>query len=476
MNYLLIQNRGVAPVEGYTLLGMSTTSDCGVQGTIGQFGTGAKQAVNVLLRAGLKFWIYCGKTRLEFFTREEVIDDGLVEKTVRKVMCRLGGTSSKLIDCGWCLDFGVIDWNETAMALREFVSNAIDRTIRQRGDFIEPMKDGNLAVITQTDDQRQAKAGYTRIYVELSSEVQRFFGELPKRFLHFSDDPSQVGRGLLPKAKRNLGDSLVPMVYREGVLVREMQDTRRPSLFDYNFKANELSIDECRNSSEYATRGECARLLRRTDSNALAVVYKSLIDGEETFESNLDQHYLCPSWDHPSDVEKKNWQAGWLKAAQNGVLCTEEDTQAAEIVRRKGYAAKTVRSSSWVETAERFGVATAGAVLSASEQRGREMVPASHAAIEAIDTVWGWLESLGMTQSKSKPLVGCYREIMNAESEVHGYQDEGVVYLREDISDVVSKYTLKVAFEEVCHYITGATDQSRDFQNFLIDAFVEVAA
>lgn len=475
MNYLLIQNRGVAPIEGYTLLGLSTTVDAGVAGTIGQFGSGAKHAINVLLRAGLKFWIYCGKTRLEFQTKEEVIDDGLVQKTVQKVVCRLGGTSSKLIDCGWCVDFGLIDWTETAMALREFVSNAIDRTIRQEGGFITPMKDGTLAVITQTDDQRQAKDDYTRIYVELSAEVQKFFGELPKRFLHFSDDPSQVERGLLPKADRNLGDSLGPMVYRCGVLVREMRETNLPSLFDYNFKVSELSIDECRNSSEYVTRGECARLLRRADSDVLAVVYKSLIDGTETFEAGLDKFYLCPSWDNPTDAEKKNWQAGWQKAAGSGVLCDAEDTQTAKIIRRKGYAAKTVRSVSWVETAERFGVTTAGAVLSASEQQGREMVPASHAAIKAVDTVWGWLEALGMTQGKDKPLVGCYRDIMNAESEIHGYMDEGVVYLREDISDVVSKYTLKVAFEEVCHYVTGATDQSRDFQNFLIDCFVDLA-
>ena len=52
--YLLVQNPGVAPVEGYTLLGVSTTRNCGVVGTIGQFGSGAKHAINTLLRAGLK--------------------------------------------------------------------------------------------------------------------------------------------------------------------------------------------------------------------------------------------------------------------------------------------------------------------------------------------------------------------------------------------------------------------------------------
>ena len=52
--FLCVQNPGVAPVEGFTLLGVSTTRDCGVDGAIGQFGSGNKHAINVLLRAGLR--------------------------------------------------------------------------------------------------------------------------------------------------------------------------------------------------------------------------------------------------------------------------------------------------------------------------------------------------------------------------------------------------------------------------------------
>ena len=38
-------------------------------------------------------------------------------------------------DLGFVLDYGKQDWNEPALALREFVSNAIDRSIRERGDL-----------------------------------------------------------------------------------------------------------------------------------------------------------------------------------------------------------------------------------------------------------------------------------------------------------------------------------------------------
>ena len=77
MNYLLISNAGVAPIEGYTLLGMSTARDSGAEGVIGQFGSGTKHAINVLLRDEIKFYIYCGLTRLTFFAKEEKIGDGL---------------------------------------------------------------------------------------------------------------------------------------------------------------------------------------------------------------------------------------------------------------------------------------------------------------------------------------------------------------------------------------------------------------
>ena len=114
-----------------------------MEGAIGQFGSGNKHAINLLLRAGLKVVVYCGKTRLDFQTRDDEIDDGLTRKPIRRVMCKMGGTSTRTIDLGWVLDFGAIDWTDLGMALREFVSNAIDRTLREEnGEFAPAMLDG----------------------------------------------------------------------------------------------------------------------------------------------------------------------------------------------------------------------------------------------------------------------------------------------------------------------------------------------
>ena len=475
MNYLLIPTPGVAPVEGYTRLGMSTTRDCGVEGTIGQFGSGAKHAINVLLRAGIKFWIYCGPTRLDFFTVEDYIDDGLSGKTIKRVCCKLGGTSTKVIDCGWCLDFGAIDWNETAMALREFIANAIDRTIRQTGDFQQAKEDAHLRVIPIDESQRRACNGYTRIYVEMTADVQKFYGELPKRFLHFSEHPEQVNQTLLPKAGRNLGESQSPMIYRGGVLVREIKETKYPSLYDYNFDPKDLTIDECRNSNEYHTRAACAKAIRCADTDTIATIYESLIAIKQTFESELDPYYLLPTYQTPTDQEKKRWQDGWERVAGDAVLGDLEASHVNDFANRKGFKVKSIQKPEWVRTAARLGIKTSSTVLSENERAGKEHLAASASALQAVDIAWGWLLGLEMTEGKPKPRVACYRDLMNAEKSVMGYYEDGTVFLREDISDSVSKYSLKVALEELVHYVTGATDCSRDFQSFLLDVIVEMA-
>jgi hypothetical protein len=479
MNYLMIQNAGVAPTEAFTLLGLSMTDGCGVRGAIGQFGSGNKLAINLLLRLGVEFHIYCGKTRLEFFTQAETISDGISSKTVKHVMCKFSGTSSKTINCGWTLDWGQKDWKNVDMALREFVSNAIDRTIREGNGFKQVILDNELVVAAVMEPQRRAADGYTRVFIQMTDAVHKYFSELPRRFLHFSDDPNQVYSSVLPKAGRNLSVNLSPMVYRCGVFVHEFEESKRRSLFDYNFDANEMDIDECRNSNEYATRAACARLMRKVDVETLTAVMRSMVKNEDTFESNLDAEYILSVWDTPSEESKSNWKEAWDKANEDGpaVLCLDGNETVVQTIAKKGYSPKKIRSASWVSTAKRMGVHHSSDILTDHEEKGRQIIPATVAAIEAVDTVWSWIEALGLTNGKSKPRVRGFRELMDGEKLTMGYWVSGTdeIFLREDISTAVTEYTLKVALEEVTHYVTGATDCSRDFQQFLIDGFVRLA-
>ena len=447
MSYLLIQNPGVAPTEGYTLLGLSTSRD--VAGTIGQFGSGAKHAINVLLRKKLSVTIYCGTERLEFTTRPDTVNDGLTDTSIDRVYC-----NGK--DMGWCLGFGAIDWTDVSMALREFVSNALDRAHRENG----------TPTVTISETVR-AKAGFTRVYVELNNEVQQFYGELPKRFLHFS---GPVLQGILPKAGRNL-KSLTPMIYKHGVLVREVQETEAPSLFDYNF-SDSLRLDESRNSSEWEIRYEVARAFQTATVQQLVPVFKSLLAGEKTYEATLASEQLAPSWG-VTDAQKAIWQEAWeLAAGPNAVLCDALYLHNIEFVARKGFHPKPITAAAWVSAARRCGIATASDVLDEHESTGKVALPATAAAIEATGIAWGWFENLGLA-GKARPKIACFRETMKGESTCFGYSAKDTVYYNESIASGLNKFLLQVAVEEITHYLTGATDMSRDFQSFLVQAFVE---
>lgn len=474
---LLIQNPGEAPVESFTLLGVSTTRDCGVAGVIGQFGSGSKHAINVLLRAGLQVIVYCGRTRMEFLTREDQVSDGLVTKSVQRVYVQFGGTSTKKVDLGWVLDFGAVDWTEIGMALREFISNALDRTVREEaGQFEGALREGRLAVRKVPSTEVRAKTGYTRVFVTCNEQVEQYLEELPKRFLHFSDRPGDVKRKLLPKASRNLTPgSQTAMIYREGVFVRELREQKTGSLYDYNFRGSEIEIDESRNSSEYAVRAACAKAMGYAETEELVPVFRSLTAMEDTFEAALDPYYLGgPLWETPAEEQKQNWQKAWEAVAGESVMC-DPTAEQATLVRRKGKEAQTVKSTAWTQTAQRFGIETSAQVLTTLEVKGQESCPVTDAALKAVETVWGWITCLGMSGGKEMPKVACYRDLTNAEADQMGFYKDDTVHIREDIASGDNKYLTKTALEECVHHVTGAGDNSRDIQNFLVDMVVEIA-
>ena len=138
--YLLIENSGLCPVEGLTILGCTTTRYANNEDTIGNFGSGSKMGISVLLRNGIPPIIYCGTLRLEFFTEPLSVNDGLHSRIFNQVWVKITGKHdgkqhNRTQQLGWVLDHGEPDWTNVDMALREFVSNALDRSIRESGNI-----------------------------------------------------------------------------------------------------------------------------------------------------------------------------------------------------------------------------------------------------------------------------------------------------------------------------------------------------
>jgi hypothetical protein len=453
---LLIENQGEAPIESFTVLGDSGTRHRDDAGLIGQFGSGNKHAVNVLLRNNIPFYIYLGKTKLEFYYEVKRVTEA--DGTVREsypVKCRLSGDKNRTINCGWTLEFGALDWTKVSMAIREFVSNALDCS-----------KIMGSEAIVKPEPNKRAKAGTTRIYIDFSNEaVKSYYQDLGKHFLHFSSDPSQSTETFLRKNPESVG----PLVYFEGVLINELRATKA-SAFDYNFKKGEIRIDECRNLDEYALRARIAQLINTAPPEIIARFFEEMSQGE-VYESTLDEFYLNYE---QGEEQQNNWKEAWTAFAGDAIIATESmaSSGVAQHVEAKGHRVKAVKSDAFVKAAKSMGVKDISEVIGAHAASGKIECDPTDAALEAVNAVWGWCEQLNMTNRKDKPIVMSFRDIMDGGGECLGYWKHGAneVFIRDDIA---GKIALKTAMEEVAHYITGSGDNSRDFQNFLIDLIVE---
>ena len=149
-----------------------------------------------------------------FSSRPQTVSDNQASKEFGRVVVKYGGTDqitganrSSTEDLGFVLDYGKQDWQEVNFALREFVSNAIDRSIREKGDW------SGVKIEIVDESQVRAKRDHTRVFVPMNADVLDFFNNLGKWFLHFSE-PRVLEQGdsaeEQPQPRRPQGGSDLP--------------------------------------------------------------------------------------------------------------------------------------------------------------------------------------------------------------------------------------------------------------------------
>ena len=144
------------------------------------------------------------------------------------------------------------------------VSNSIDAAIavnRQANGTVKWPWDG-VKVELVPEEKVRAKRGWTRVFVPADNEeVIRFYANLGKWFMHFSE-PEAITSSILTKKSRNLDPNChTAVIYRRGVRVREIDQYATESLFDYNL--NDLRVDECRNVDDYQCRTAAAKAMAK---------------------------------------------------------------------------------------------------------------------------------------------------------------------------------------------------------------------
>ena len=73
--YLKVENPGAVPPDAFTVLGVSLADTNKNAGVIGQFGSGSKHSIALLLRNELLPIVFAGTLRLEFSTRPQIVSD-----------------------------------------------------------------------------------------------------------------------------------------------------------------------------------------------------------------------------------------------------------------------------------------------------------------------------------------------------------------------------------------------------------------
>jgi hypothetical protein len=227
----------------------------------------------------------------------------------------------------------------------------------------------------------------------------------------------------------------------------------------------------------------CGKALANADKDILAMLFDKLMNSEKgCWEFGFDTYSLQPTYrDSAEDELRKrcNWQEAFSLVA--GVDAVLTGSGSVEQLERKGY--KPVKAPEClVNAAEQYGVQTPAKVLTLDELAGRGVTEPTDSAQAAVDFVWIVIEQHGLTNGKDKPPVRCFTSILDGGVMLNGYFRDGVVYINADLAPagisepgMLSSRLVKVALEEVAHYVTGATDNSRDFQDYLLELVVKMA-
>lgn len=481
--FAMIQNDGVGPASAFMVLGAGTKNGDNLpKGTIGMFGSGGNMATLVLLRQGLSPRIFLGGESLEFGTEPmEVrgVDGTTWHRQVhvhRKGKTADGRTINRKEKLSWTTAYGANDWTDVALAMREYVSNAIDACLAQGVPLAEVGK--HVVVEMVEDNQVRAKAGHTRVFVPANDQVRHFMWNLHNWFLHFRE-PEMLQQTILPKKGRNLTDkggvpSRRAVIYRRGVRVREFTYDDTPSLYDYNL--DDLQLNESRTVDDWAVWTAAGRAIKRAGPEVLAQVLRAMSRKEKVWETRLPDYTFESRWDDDAESIASNWKkAIEVVGGEDAVLVSQDSLHTADIVEKKGFFPLMVPSG--VMTAARsFHLPSADKVLSEDDKAGRTYSPATEAVLDVFEWVWEVATLMGVTDGKGKPVVDCFYEPMRAESQTLGLYRDGRVSIHTDIAQEPTDMLRWVMWEEVGHYLTGAADLSRDFQTFFIRLVAALAS
>lgn len=413
-------NENVSVQDMFTL-GCSTS-----RGTeaIGQFGSGCLMSALTWLRLfGISPIFFVNGEKITFSFKPRSMSDGEVSNEVF-----IHSGAKKGVPLSVSLEYGMKDWTDAGMALREWVSNVLDQG--------EDIRDDKVICLSNT--ARKTDAGVT-VYVPINSDVMTYWSQISDNFLQFTDRGEEK---IIHKR------SLSPMkVYRRGVLIREFPQY---SMFDYNM---DFDISESRNGSSDSM---IDRILSYMSMSATAHeserILQSAIDGVQCFETEWE-NWRSPISEIWTTTVKQRTEIFAPKNAGEGCL------PGSVLVPHK-----------WYEYIIALDPKKDGLVKSSAAMRdGFKILPPSQEMKDNLDKVWEMFELLDVLKGKKRPAIEQFESADGCEPSCYGLYD----------NDTVSIYkqnhgSLNVMLEEVCHHVSGKSDMTRGFQTFILKSMADM--
>ena len=417
--HLIITNQGEAEEGAFTLLGAS--SKRGDKSKIGLFGSGNKYALSFLLRNDYPVRIFSGEKEIKIATIKKQFRDRSYN-----VITVNGSETSITTDTG-------PDW-DLWQAIREIYSNAIDEGDESVyfADNYALQKDKTTFVI---DDNGSGK-------------LKEFYDNMSRYFLI-----EQPFAFKCPTGEIYLDNDGDTTFYRKGI--RVVEEGSDKFLFNYNVK--DIEINESRIVKYgYHINRKIYDMLFRCDIPSIITYY---LNNSHKKEYEEYQGFSRPVFEDFPEASPE-----WEKCLEGKFICPVDlGGWVDESIKMKTYfLPTTVYDHLFKQYGEKY---SALRNASTSGVRFKKHEPDKMGKF-VLQEVLDHLAEVGFEVNHEVEVVEF------KDNDVHGLARDSKIYVSQKAIEKGKHYLARVVMEEQMHLESGCSDETREFQNHIIEKFL----